>query len=380
MKQLNMTPALAALIKERVGEDVDPTNFAVFEAISLNTSPLPGKRGTLFENATVSPITLKAMVEHINAGNHLPLIADHELFGAPKGRVFHAGLDFGEKGVELRTLFYLDPTETEMITKLNAGSMDEVSVAFVSEKFLCSECGWDYFTAGSMEPIYNRTCGNGHKIGEDGAHGEMIGLRQFVELSLVARGAADNPKIVGKSQAKLAPETAQLLAAAGYEPDELVIKASINAKEDDMADAAVIAQLTSLSTSNGELTARLSVADAAVVNLTAERDSARTELASVQAELATARTELTGLQNGDVAQLAEARTVLQTQLNALRVASGEAVLEGDALPTDIAALKVAIDDKTAGLTALIPTGGRSRGAGDESNPTPTVKLDGFKVR
>jgi hypothetical protein len=91
MKQLTMTAELSALIKKAVGEDVDPTNFAVFETIALNTKPLPGKRGALFEGAVVQPITLKEMVDSINSGNHLPLIADHELMGAPKGRFFHAG-------------------------------------------------------------------------------------------------------------------------------------------------------------------------------------------------------------------------------------------------------------------------------------------------
>src|ERR1044072_2378074 len=131
MKQLPMTPQLAALIKERVGDDVDPTNFAVFEAIALNTKPLPGKRGTIWERAVVPYVTLSQMVSHINAGNHQPLMAIHDLSGTPHGRLFHAGLELTDDGPEMRALFYLDETEQTPITKLNAGSDDEVSVQFL---------------------------------------------------------------------------------------------------------------------------------------------------------------------------------------------------------------------------------------------------------
>lgn len=67
MKRLQLTPELIAKIKTAVGEDVDPSGFAVFESISLNTLPLPGKQGTLFENATTSTLTLKQMADYINA-------------------------------------------------------------------------------------------------------------------------------------------------------------------------------------------------------------------------------------------------------------------------------------------------------------------------
>lgn len=370
MKQLDMTPALAALIKERVGEDVDPTNFAVFETIMLNTRPLPGKRGALFEEATVSPGTLKLMADHINAGNHLPLIADHELLGAPKGRLFHAGLDFSDEGLELRGLFYLDPTETELIAKLNSASLDEVSVAFLAEKFLCSECSWDYFEGGRMENIYDRTCGNGHKIGENGVHGEMYGLRSFIELSLVASGAADKPKIIGKSQAKLAPETKQLLQASGYdEPDQLVLRASIKKDDEDMADNALLTQLSTLSTEKGELTAKLATETEKVAALTTERDTARTELATANdtiAALTKERDDARAESNSD--EIDAARAGFQAQLNALRVAGGEAELKDDEFPATIAELIAAIDEKTAGLTALLPKpGGKSKSADDNDD-------------
>lgn len=370
MKQLEMTPALVAMIKAAVGDDVDPTGFAVFETIMLNTKPLPGKRGALFENAVVQPITLKEMVDSINNGNHLPLVADHEMLGAPKGRLFHAALDFEDASLTMRGLFYLDQTETTLIAKLNAGTLDEVSVAFMSREFNCSECGWDYFAAGvSREHIWDRRCPNGHQIGTGGVHGEMVGLAQFVETSLVARGAADKPKIVGRSQSKLAPEGVKLLAASGFETDELVVQASLGAKDEiNMSEiAALTTQLTTLSTEKGTLTAQLSAAQT-------ERDTLRTDLSARTTELTTANATIATLtaekaeleKRPDVAvatEHSEAVAFLHEQLDHLMVAKGEAKLEGDKRLTKVSELKAKIGELTANLTSILPVGGKSNPAG-----------------
>lgn len=371
MKQLPITPELSALIKKAVGQDVDTADLAVFETIALNTKPLPGKRGTIFENAVVQPITLKEMVDHVNGGQHLPLIADHELFGAPKGRFFHAGLDYSD-GLELRALFYLDPTEDKLIAKINAGSLDEVSVAFLASHFNCSECGWDYFNAGaSWENIEKRICANGHKIGENGVHGEMQGLNQFIELSVVARGAAKNPKIVGRSEAKLAPTGLQVLAASGFQVDELVVQASLGSKEElNMDITALTAQLTTLSTEKGTLTANLSAAEQArdaaqaqVTALTAEKTSLTEQVATLTAE----KTALEARPEAEVGtERDEAVTFLQEQVNHLLVASGKPKLEGDALPGKVADLKAKISELTGNLTSILPVGGRSNNGDDKT--------------
>jgi hypothetical protein len=372
MKQLEMTPALVAMIKAAVGEDVDPSGFAVFETIMLNTRPLPGKRGALFEQAVVQPITLKEMVDSINGGNHLPLVADHEMLGAPKGRLFHAALDFEDASLTMRGLFYLDETETTLIAKLNSGTLDEVSVAFLSREFNCSECGWDYFAPGiDRDHIYARMCANGHQIGVGGVHGEMVGLAQFVETSLVARGAADKPKIVGKSQSKLAPEGLKLLAASGFELDELVVQASLGAKDEtNMSDiAALTAQLTTLSVDKGALTAQLSTAQG-------ERDTARGDVTRLTGELTTANAAVATLtaERDELAKRPEAVVAdernaafayLEAQFDHLTVASGKTKVEGDARPKTVAALTTAIDEMTGKLTSIIPIGGKSGGAGGE---------------
>src|SRR3546814_18401442 len=124
-----MTAELAKLIQDRVGQDVDPTNFAVFEAIALNTKPLPGKDGTLHERAIVAPVTLRQMADHIKNGGHLPLMSDPQLTGEPKGRVFDAELLFTNvNDIALRVLISLDTTERRLLATLHAGSLTQMSV------------------------------------------------------------------------------------------------------------------------------------------------------------------------------------------------------------------------------------------------------------
>ena len=373
MKQLVLTEELKALIKARVGEDVDLEGIAVFEAITLNTKPLPGKKGTIWEGAVASPLTLRQIADHINAGGHIPLISDHELLGSPKGRVFKAGVDYsGDGEFELRTLFYLDQTEASLVTKLNAGSLDEVSISFLPTSYLCSECGWDYLGEGAtFENFMERTCGNGHVIGEDGVHVRMVGLNQLIEVSLVARGAADNPKIVGRSASKLAPATAQALAARGFETDRLVCQASrgeINTMNTEKLTADLIdakTQLGILEAAAERHTTELTAANERATGFETQLTAANERITALEAELETAN----GESHADEAEAAV--TYLTSVLEKLHVAAGETAKN---LPTTVAELTAAIDEKTKGLTALIPAGGKSKTGtelSDEDQPERT---------
>lgn len=369
MKQIQMTEELSRLIKAQVGDDVDTANLAVFETIALNTKPLPGKDGTIFEDAVTMPVTLAQMVDHIISGNHLPVIINHDLDHIPTGRFFHAGLHSDDNSLdelEMRALFYLDPTEEKLIAKLNSASLDEVSVAFLATAFLCSECGWDYFSQGTPENIATRTCDNGHTIGEDGVHAEMTGLNKFIELSLVARGAADKPKIVGKSQSKLAPESAYRLAAKGFETDALVVQASMGKQKESNVDT------TKLVTDLAERTGEVAVLKADVARFTSENQALTTQLTEkdtriteLEGEVEAAKAAQPEDYESSKQERDEAVTLLQEQLNGVRVALGEEKLEGDNLPSKIADLKTAIEEKTGKLTALLPTEGKSNGPGSE---------------
>jgi len=86
MKRLELTPELKQLIKDRVGEDVNLDAIAVFESISLNNKPLPGKKGTLWEGAVATPLTLKQINDSIDSGKSIPLMLDHDVRAMPTTR------------------------------------------------------------------------------------------------------------------------------------------------------------------------------------------------------------------------------------------------------------------------------------------------------
>jgi hypothetical protein len=363
-----MTPSLVAQIKASVGSDVDPENFAVFEVIAVNSLPLPGKRGTFFEDAQVTPLTLKQMADSINAGNHLPLIFNHDLSGIPVGRVFRAELLVAATGeLEVRSLFYIDDTNPELAAKVDAGSLDEVSVQFLATQLLCSECDFDYRgEEATWSNFMERTCANGHTVGTDGVHVRLVGLQTFTELSLVTRGAADKPKIVGKSQSKLAAPL-QALAARGFEIDELVCTASKGEFQVDIN--AVLTQLTDQTTAAATAKAELATATAALTTANANLATAQATIATMEATAGTPAPEVAELAAAQT-EATEARAVLTDLYTRLATAAGSQT----PAPESIADLKAGIEEHQSKLTALIPVGGLSN-SNTQSDPETGAKFN-----
>ncbi len=377
-----MTPQLSARIKASVGEDVETEGLAVFECIALNTKSLPGKGGSLFEAAKIPVLTLQQMASWLEGGGHIPLISDHQLMGEPKGRAFAGELHMAEDGVtaELRVLFYLDSTEDRLIAKLNAGTLDEVSVSFLSTQFLCSECDWDYFSGEALpENIRERTCANGHVIGEDGTHAKLVGLEKFIELSLVARGAADNPKIVGRSASKLQPTSQQLrLAASGIEIDGLVCEATTGEETVSTPDfTKLTTDLVDARVAQGTLQASNNTLTAQVTELSSARDTLQTELTAAQAEVAQLTTDLAAAQEpaSNEADYAEAVAFLGEVLTKVLTASGADVPAE--LPKTVAELKADIVKHTSDLTAILPVGGVAQ---TETDAKPKLVASAFSNR
>jgi polyhydroxyalkanoate synthesis regulator phasin len=369
MKRIELTDDLIGRIKKAVGEDVNTDGFAVFEAIAVNTHPLPGKDGTIFERAQISSLTIRQMADSITGGNHLPLISNHDGADVPKGRVFEAQSMLNDAGAdELRVLFYVDGTEALTASKLDAGSLDEVSVAFLASQILCSECGFDYRgPEATFAHLYNRTCENGHEIGTDGIHARLVGLSVFTELSLVSRGAAKEAKIIGKSQSKLAAPLQQL-AARGFEVDRLYLRAS---KGEEDVDVSLV---TMLSDTKADLkvaqlgleakTTEVSTLSGQVTELTGKVSTLETELADAKA--ASKATEL----EAATAELEEAKTFFADVYVKLAVAAGETDPKA---PESIADLKAGIETHQSKLSAMLPIGG-------VTNDTKGAPVTGSKFR
>lgn len=365
MKELVKTPFVTALLTQTVGPDVDLDTLHVFEVRATSTIALRGKTGTIFEKAKISPNTIAQLARAVN-NDPVALMMDHDMRGAPYGKFFYGEAIPMENGeTELRGLMYVDETEPKVLGKMNAASIEEVSIQFKSEKMLCSECGFDYMEAAANDdymPFILRECDEEHKIGEDGVHVNLIGVDEVMELSLVSRGAAKNSKIITPSDAKLGQE-AQRLAAAGVELDNFYCTASLSdlgeenvdfekfmAKLDAANEAkqTAVVSLTAAEAQVTTLTASVEERDATIATLTAERDDLQTRLDA--AEEAGSLTE---------AQTAALNDYVGRQFVALKALDGDTdakVLE------DVTEMVSYIGENEARLSALIPTGGASRGA------------------
>lgn len=366
MKEVNKTPFVSALLQAAVGEGVDTSELRVFEVTATSTIALRGKKNTVFDRAKISPNTIAQLARAVN-NEPIPLMMDHDMRGTPYGKFFYAEsipTDLGE--TELRGYLYVDPSETKIITKLNSSSIDEVSIQFLSEKILCSECGFDYKQAMAEDnymPLILLECEEGHKIGVNGVHTNIVGLEDVVELSLVSRGAAKNSKIIAPSDAKLGKE-AQRLAAAGVELDNIYCTASTGDQGEEEVDFKELsAKLSSLTDDKIELSTKLNAAtsentrlegvvterDETITALTAERDDLKTQL-----EAASEEGDL------DADQTAALNGLIGKQYVALKALDGDT----DAKVLDDVALMVDyITGNETRLSALIPAGGASQGAG-----------------
>jgi predicted nucleic acid-binding Zn-ribbon protein len=204
----------------------------------------------------------------------------------------------------------------------------------------------------------------------------MTGLADLIELSLVARGAASNPKIVGRSASKLAPAPAQRLAARGFEIDRLVCQASRG--EDQVDVSKLTADLIDAKTKVGVLEAAAATHETALTAANTRATELQTQLSAAQESVTRLEAELATAQGASKADEATAAVAwLTASLTKLLTAAKKPV---ENLPTDVAALTAAIDAETKGLTALIPPGGASEaGLEDTTEAKPAAALSAFKT-
>lgn len=216
-KIIPMTPSLTETIRYSLGDrEFDVSQVSVFEARFVTTEPVK-KRGTLWEGGTLSPSVLRGMEEFISKeGNAIPMYVMHDTGELPSGKVFSARMfELPNGEIELRGQFYIPNSDAETIDKIQTAVVDEVSVQVVTEKLLCSECGFDYLSdEADMMNYFTRTCNEGHTVGTDGVHVRGVGLVSWVEVSLCGIGAATKAKIMGRSNHKMSEETKNRLAAS----------------------------------------------------------------------------------------------------------------------------------------------------------------------
>lgn len=334
MKQIAITSEIAAHLRRALGSDVNVSDYVVYEAIALNTLPLR-KAHPLYKGATSD----RGMLEEMSAAvvtESRPVQIMHDNEVLPVGRVFHGQVRDSFSGPELRVLFFVARSEAEIITKIDDGTVDQVSVGVLPKQALCSECGWDFLGEdSSFENIFEGTCINDHVLGEDGVHARLIGLDAWYEMSLVGQGGAQGARIVRRDQSVFGSAPIHRLAANGLDPNHLVL-AAIPQRTDPMELTQLVQELTD---AKAQLVILTEKNETLVADVTT-RDTQIAELTSLQEKV----TELE-------AQLA-AKTSVETErdeaLEALRelarkalVATGDATaakLEGKATVAEFVAL------------------------------------------
>jgi hypothetical protein len=358
-KKLEVTKKIADLIASATDGATDPNTVSVYESVSI--TGLPVKKNNIFDGATHPENTLREMAAAVATRpmpRHVPVHTLHDQgYGLPVGKVFHAEFMQDANGVgQVRSLFFIGNNETELVGKLEAGSIDEVSVGVRYKHLNCSQCGWDYMGPdATMTNFYDRMCANEHQIGVDGVHVVCNGLDQWMEQSLVSLGAAQGAKIVARTKSLLGNDGYTALAASGIDPSVTTLFATATLpKETDAMDMTEL--IKDLTTTKAALLTK----DTELGTLTATATAAKTSVTELTAKVDALTTENTALKAGDLVKVTAERdaafSFVREEADRLCVASGEAKLKTDATLDE---LKASISTNRTKLSASIPAGGRS---------------------
>ena len=314
-KRVELTESISSAIRNAVGDDIDFSKIAVFEAEIASTRAISQKYSP-YDGARLSERYLNQMVEYL-AEETVPLQVMHENHYLPVGKVFQADTFASADGeTALNALFYVK-SDSQYAEDIELGITDEVSIGAVPKHALCSECGFDYVESGNEMSFYYQECDEGHHIGEEGVHLRVTSLEQWKELSLVNKGASSKAKILGSAQRRLSAEEFKQLAAASGSPlsaqlsylscspnnlptpDNEETPMELKALSDQIAQLSAdktrfevkTETLESQLTAQGvELSAATTKVEELTVELAASGDAVLTEkLASIEAELALAK-------------------------------------------------------------------------------------------
>lgn len=375
MKRIEKTGSILSTLRSAVGPDADVDKLVVFEAIALNARPLR-KDHPLYRGAIADLSLMSGVVDEINRESR-PIRIMHDGYSGDLnvGRVFHAQLVSGQEGPETRSLFFLLEGSAE-VDLIDTGVVDQVSVNLLPKQVLCSSCGFDFLGAkATYDHVWSGTCDKGHVLGKNGVHAKLVGLANFVELSLVDFGGAQGARIVGPKTSVLAGQ----LTASGLDQHALLLTATPDLETPTVPDPATppttpttqTLDLTSLVLKMAELQVKADKADALQTELTAAQTRV-TELTTEVEGLRTADTQvaLTAAQAATAAvqaDLDKAMGFLKGLATRSLVASGQ---KDTPVPEGVADLVSLIESTQTKLSAVIVPGGVSLGGTPTPKPAP----------
>lgn len=366
MKQIEKTQRIRDLLTASAG-DVDIDALRVYEAIAFNTLPIR-KEHFLYKGARADRNFLLEMASELKRESR-PVQIQHDKEPLPIGRVFHGEVKDTGVDSELRVLFFLDPTANEQATKIEAGTVDQVSVSVLPKQLLNSKSGFDYL--GPEATSDNRWSGvdnEGNQLGKGGVYAQMRGLANFWEMSLVGQGGAQNARIVTRDKAHFG-ESYDRLAASGIDPNSLVLNATAT-KETPMDLSTLVADLTSK-------TADLTNAQRDLAASTEKVTGLEATITAQTATIADLNTQLEAAKGADVAGITADRDAAVASLTAVAKTVLTKVGKLDVqLPTGVAELQSLIDEHSAVL--VIQAGGKAKDAVSDLTSAPTPRASVFR--
>lgn len=375
-KEVLLTENVIAKMKNVLGSDINPSDYAVFEARALSTEPILQR--SFFEGGKHTRSILLEMADFVNSNlNNVGNLVLHDGAELNVGRCFYGTVSDTYDGIsQLNVMFALlrsDETASDIIDKLNAGILDEVSCSVRMKEAKCSVCGYNYMNFDdddAYDCYFSRTCPEGHKLGEDGCHLVLDKLDVFEELSIVNRGGAKNAKIKDRlNHTRLSKEN--------LENDKFsatiarITRLNFSSKVVDMNEEEKLkAQIAELKAENAKLKLDIEAAKVVPENETDAVKPAPAEPAPAEpaepapaepadkpndAELALSQKdeEIVSLKLA----LANVKGAFVERTNKALIAAGKTTLNDD---VEIDEIKKALDDASLTLAASIPSGGSAQ--------------------
>jgi hypothetical protein len=352
VKQVSLTQDIQQRLQAAAGADVVLSNLAIFEATALNTLPIR-KQHPMYKDAVHQKSYLDQMAAFL-AQESLPLQIMHDSSTLPAGRVFSGNVINGPSGPELRVLFWVDKTNSDLTQKIDNGTVDQVSVSALPKAVKCNLCGFDFLgPEATLDQFWCATCANDHVMGKDGAHAVMSDLASWYEMSLVNRGGAVGARIHGPKDSHFvqkfsgdAPTFAVLtLSEKDLSQEKARMELDLNKFVTDLADArgkllVEADKVKTLEASVADLTAKLAAAAPKADELAATKAAQAKSVASLH-DLASKLCALTGDATTKVAELDDAAFAakmveqldkLKTTLSSKSAPANQEVKETSALP------------------------------------------------
>ncbi|CCV12944.1 hypothetical protein [Mesorhizobium sp. STM 4661] len=377
MKQVAKTPDIISRLRAAVGADVSLDNLAVYEAIALNTLPLR-KKHPLYNKSVVDRGVLMEMAASLSQET-IPLQSIHDSSVLPKGRVFHGQVVDTGVNSELRVLFFMDETEAETIKKIDAGTVDQVSVSILSKHIYNSVSGFDYLGPdATFEHIFTGTDPDGNTLGENGVYGKLVGLDVWFEMSLVGKGGAQNARIVPRDQAHFG-SSYQKLAASGLDPNIFILAAST--RNDQMDLTALVASLTDVKVELAQKVSAFAALELTIAGKDTEIAALKVQLSdaakpdvTIATELATAKTDL----EAKTTEAAAALTALKGVVTKVLTAAGKLNVT---VPETVPEMEALLAETTTSMAALLTAGAKAKDAVDDvDTKAAPANLGAFRVR